>query len=144
LGDGADEVPMAECGKVEVFRRLGSPEAKRINRFAAVTGYRPIKWNPDQTRGLANDCLQVSAAHFKRAIQLDFDLLVRPLDLPWILPAEPVVRLLLLPAIPNGLLENAVFIAQSVTHGRELHSRHGVEKASGQAPETTIAEAGVG
>src|SRR6202021_1528209 len=42
LGHCSDEVPVAERRKVEVFRCVRSPEAKRINRLAAVTDYRPI------------------------------------------------------------------------------------------------------
>src|SRR5580704_5474436 len=45
LGNCSDEVPVAKGRKVEVFRRVRSPEAKRINRLAAVTDYRPIIGN---------------------------------------------------------------------------------------------------
>ena len=65
-------------------------------------------------------------------------------NLPRIRPAEPVVRLFLLPAVPDGLFEDAVFVAQAVAHGRELHRGHRVEEARRQAPEPAIAQPGVG
>src|SRR5262249_15320264 len=40
LGHSCDEVPVAKRYKIEIFRRLRSPEAKRIDRLAAVTDYR--------------------------------------------------------------------------------------------------------
>src|SRR5215469_3932385 len=144
LGDGSDEVTVAERRKVKVIRRVRSPETKRIDGFAAVTNYRPIKGNTYQTGRFASDRTQSSSPHFKGTVQFDFDLLMGSLDLPRVLPAEPVVRLFLLPAIPNGLLEDAVFIAKAVANGRELHGRHGVEEASSQTPESTVTEAGVG
>ena len=50
----------------------------------------------------------------------------------------------MLPAVPDGLLEDTVFIAQAVAHGWDLHRRHRVEKASRQAPQTPIPQTRVG
>src|SRR5262249_55975075 len=144
LGDSTDELPVAERSEVEVIWCARSPEPKRVDRFAAVTDYRPVIGNTYETRRLADDRLQTSAADLKGTIQLDLNLLVWALDLPWILSSQPVVRLFLLPAIADRLLENAVFVAQTVAHGRELHCRHGVEKAGCQASESTVTQAGVG
>src|SRR5262249_34807922 len=143
LGDGTDELPVAERSKVEVIRRARSPEAKRIDCLAAVTDYRPIIWNTYQARRLANDRMQTSAADLKGAVQLNLNLLVRPLDLPWVLSSQPVVRLFLLPAITDRLLENAIFVAQPVAHGREFHCRHGVEKAGCESSESAVTQPGV-
>ena len=49
-----------------------------------------------------------------------------------------------MPAVLNGLLEDAVFVAQAVAHGRDLHRRHRVEKASRQTPQTAITQTRVG
>ena len=42
------------------------------------------------------------------------------------------------------LFEDAVFVAQAITHGRDLHRGHGIEEASRQTPETAIAQTRVG
>ena len=52
--------------------------------------------------------------------------------------------LLVLPAVLDGLSEDAVFVAQPVAHGRELHRRHRIEEARRQAPEPAVAQARVG
>ena len=87
---------------------------------------------------------QGAAAQLERAVELHFDRLVRARDLPRVRAAEPVVRLLVLPAVLDGLPEDAVLVAQAVAHGRELHRRHRVEEARGQAPEPAVAQARVG
>ena len=69
---------------------------------------------------------------------------MRTSDFPWVRAAQPVVRLFVLPAVLDGLLEDAVFIAQAVAHGRELHRGHGIEEAGRQAPEPAITQTRVG
>ena len=69
---------------------------------------------------------------------------MRTSDFPRIGAAQPVVRLFLLPAVLDRLPEDAVFVAQPVAHGRELHRRHRVEEAGRQAPEPAVAQARVG
>jgi len=78
------------------------------------------------------------------AVELDLHRLVGASDLPGILPTQPVVRLFLLPAVLDGLLEHPVFVTQPIAHRRQLHRRHRVEKASRQPPQPAVPEAGVG
>ena len=92
LGQRADEIAAAEFLKVEVVVCRRSPEAERIDGLAAVTHHGTIEGNADQTRWPADDRAQVTAAHFKRAVELDFHCLVRTHDLPWVRATEPVVR----------------------------------------------------
>ena len=99
---------------------------------------------PIRRRRLAGDGARAAAAHLERAVQLDFDLLVAADDLPRVRAAEPVVRLFVLPAVLDGLAEHAVFVPQTVTHGRKLHRGHRVEEASRQAAEPAVAQAGIG
>jgi hypothetical protein len=80
------------------------------------------------------DDAQRPAAHLERAAELDLHLLVRPGDLPRVGPAQPVVRLLALPAVLDRLPEDAVLVAQPVAHGRQLHRGHRVEEARREAP----------
>ena len=99
---------------------------------------------PNSVDGLAEDGVQGAATELEGATQLDFHLLVRPHDLPGIRPAEPVVRLFVLPAVLNSLTKDAVFVTQTVAHGGKLHRGHRVEETGGQAPEPAVAKAGVG
>src|SRR5207244_5765538 len=75
---------------------------------------------------------------------LDLDLLFRTDDLPRIRAAKPVVGLLVLPTVLDGLPEHPVLVPEPIPYGRELHRGHRVEEACGQAPEPAIAQPGVG
>ena len=94
---------MTEHLKIEVIGCARGPEAKRVDGLAAITDNRPIKRDADQAGGLANDRVQAPATYLERAIQLDFNLLLRAGNLPWVLTTEPIVRPFLLPAIPDRL-----------------------------------------
>src|SRR5262249_17520790 len=112
LGHGPDEIAMTEPLKIEVIWRCRRPEAKRINRLSPIPNHRSIKGDTDQAGRLANDRAQAATAQLERAVQFDFDLLIWTQDLPGVRATEPVVRLLLLPAILDGLPEDAVFVPQ--------------------------------
>src|SRR4029434_3246790 len=71
-------------------------------------------------------------------------LLLRSGDLPGIGPPQPVIGLLLLPAVPDGLPEDSVLVPEAVAHGRQLQGGHRVYEAGREPPEATVAEAGVG
>jgi hypothetical protein len=79
----------------------------------------------------------------ERAGQPHFDGFVRPRDFPGVGPREPVIGLLVLPAVANVLLEDAVLVAQAGAHARNTERRHGIEEASRQPAEPAVAEAGV-
>ena len=144
LGQRADEIAAAEFLEVEVVGRGRGPEAERVDRLAAVADDRAIEGDADQGGRPAGDRAQAAAAQLERAVQLDLDLLVRAGDLPGVRAAEPVVRLLVLPAVLDRLPEDAVFVAQAVAHGRQLQRGHRVEEAGRQAAEPAVAQAGVG
>src|SRR5271170_3951287 len=65
-------------------------------------------------------------------------------NLPRVGTAQPIVRLFMLPAVLDGLLEDAILVAQAIANRGQLHRRHGVEEAGGQTPKPAIYEAGVG
>ena len=71
-------------------------------------------------------------------------MLAWPGHFPRIGKAKPIVRLFVLPAVHDGLPKNAVFVAQAVTHRRQLHRGHRIEKAGGQPPKAAVAQSGVG
>ena len=141
LGLRADKIAGAESLKIEIIRRCGGPEPKRIDRLAAVADHGAVERDAEQRGRLAGDGTQVSATELEGATQLDFHLLVRASDLPGIRPAEPVVGLLVLPAVLNRLTKDAVFVPQTVAHGGKLHRGHRVEETGGQAPEPAVAKA---
>ena len=99
---------------------------------------------PISERGSAGHGVQAPVLQLERAVQFDLDRLVRAGDLPRVLAAQPVVRLFVLPAVLDGLFEDAVFVTQPVAHGRELHRRHRIEKAGRQATEPAVSQPGVG
>src|SRR5207244_13235859 len=55
---------------------------------------------------------------------LDLDLLFRTDDLPRIRAAKPVVGLLVLPTVLDGLPEHPVLVPEPIPHRRELHRGH--------------------
>src|SRR5437763_5485602 len=63
---------------------------------------------------------------------------------PRIAERQPVLRMLLLPAVLDHLLEKPMVIADSVTAAGDAEARHAFHKARGEPPETAIAERGVG
>src|SRR5438552_336788 len=70
--------------------------------------------------------------------------LVRTSDLPRVGATKPVVGLLVLPTVRDGLPEHPVLVSEPVPHRRQLHRGHRVEKARGQTSESAIAQSGVG
>ena len=143
IGQRLGELAAAEALEVEVVRSRRRPQAQRIDRLAAVSDHGPVVGNADQAGREPRNQLQAPLAHRERAAEVHHHLLARTRDLPGILPAQPVVRLLVLPAVPDRLPEDAVLVAQPVAHGRDLQRRQRVEETGGQATEPAVAEAGV-
>ena len=143
LGHRADELAVTEHLEVEGVRRGRRPEAEGVDGLAAEAHHRAIEGDADQAGRLARNGLEGAAAGLEGAVELYFHLLVGPGDLPGVGTPQPVVRLLALPAALDGLPEHAVFIAQAVSHRRELHRGHRVEEAGGEAPQAAVAQAGV-
>src|SRR5262249_138039 len=112
LGHRTNELPVTERLKVEVIGRRCGPEAERIDGFATVTYHGTIERNTDQTRWASRNRAQAAAADLEGAIKFDFNPFLRASNLPRIRKTEPVVRLLLLPPILDGLLKDAVFVPQ--------------------------------
>ena len=86
---------------------------------------------------------QRSRMDVERACQPHLDRFVRPRDFPRIGPGEPVVGLLVLPAVAHGLLEDAVLVAQARAHARNAQRRHRIQEARRQPAEPAVAQAGV-
>ena len=142
--DRSDEVAAAEPLEIERMRRGRAPQAQRVDRLAAVADHGPIIGHADERRGAVGDHAQLPGAQFERAAERHRDAFGRAHDLPGIGMIEPVVRALLLPAVADLLLEDAMLVAQPVTHRGQLHRGHRVEEAGRQTPEAAVAQPGVG
>jgi hypothetical protein len=142
--DRGDEIAAAEPLEVERVRGGGAPQAKRVDRLAAVADHRPIIGHADQRRWVVRNHVQHSGAHFERAGERHLDALARPYDFPRIGIAQPVVRALLLPAVANFLPEDAVLVAKPIAHRWQRHRRHRVQEAGREAAEAAVAQACIG
>src|SRR5882757_3057761 len=91
LAQRAHKVAGAEFLKIEVIRRSGGPEPQSVDRFPPIANHWTIKGYAYQAGWSVRDHVKHSVAQLERNIQLDFDLLVGPRDLPGIVVAEPVV-----------------------------------------------------
>ena len=65
---------------------------------------------------------------------------VGALELPGIAERQPGLRIFLLPAVPDHLLEQAVVVADAEAVGGDAQARHALHEAGGQPPETAIAQ----
>ena len=143
-GQRADELAVAECLEIEEIRGGRRPQAQRVDRLAAVTDDGSIVRDTDQRRWPPGNWRQRSSSKLDGAVQLHFDLVVRTDDLPGIGAAEPVIGLLVLPTVLDGLSEHPVLVPEPIPDGRQLHRCHRVEEARGETSEAAIAEPGVG
>ncbi len=64
-------------------------------------------------------------------------------DFPRIAEAQPLVRLLHLPAVDDLLLEDAELVADAVADRRNLERRERIEETRGETAEAAVAEAGL-
>jgi hypothetical protein len=135
---------MAERLEIEVIGCGRRPQAKGVDRLAAVAHHGSIEGNADQRGRPSDDRAQHSLPNLDRAVQPDLDLVVRASDLPGVGATKPVVGLLVLPTVLDGLPEHSVLVPEPVAHGRQLHGGHRVEKAGGQTSEPAIAQPGIG
>ncbi|KAF1753494.1 hypothetical protein GCK72_020051 [Caenorhabditis remanei] len=63
--------------------------------------------------------------------------------LPWISETKPVIWLLNLPSVTNELLEDSVFVTESVSVSWNTKSGHRVEETSGKTSESSVSESSV-
>mmetsp|Transcript_40127 Transcript_40127/g.103876 ORF Transcript_40127/g.103876 Transcript_40127/m.103876 type:complete len:708 (-) Transcript_40127:720-2843(-) len=143
--DSLDVVTGVEGLQVKLARRLGGPEAQIDGVVGGKAGDGVvIRDGRDGFAGVPlEDLAAVLVAHADVAVVLDVVGDLRALDLPRVAEVEPVVRLLVLEAVLDGLPEHAVLVADTVAPGGQVESGHGVQKARCQAAQTAIAKRGV-
>src|SRR3954452_18589983 len=74
----------------------------------------------------------------------DLDGHVRVGELPGVAASEPVVGLLDLPAVAEGLAEDAELVADAVPHARDAQRRQRVEIAGGESAQPAVPQSRLG
>src|SRR5262249_60230710 len=105
---GATELAMTERLEIEINGGGRRPETQRVDRLAAVAHHGSIERNTDQRRGQPRNGTQLAVSELDRTVHPDFDLVSRANDLPGVGAAKPVVGVLVLPPVHDGLPEHAV------------------------------------
>lgn len=154
LGDGlaahlavhsAVIIAHVESLEVEGFRRLGAPQAQEIGVADAIAQNRRVVG--DAAEDLVRHPIHAEPSPIVgHVLGAPAELHVEPHfaapDLPRIAVAQPRVGHLHLPAVPDGLIEDAEFIADAVADGRDLQGGQRIHETGGQPPESAVAETG--
>ena len=147
LVDGAGVVAGVEDLEVERAGGAGAPEPQGVDGAAAVArDHRVVGDAEDGALGEPADAVaavRVGVA-LGVAAEADLDRHLGVGELPGVAAPEPVVGLFDLPAVLEGLAEDAELVADAVADGGDAEGGEGVEVAGGQPPEAAVAEAGLG
>ena len=122
--------------EVEGPCRPGAPQAQGVDDAVLVAGDHVVVTDAEDVPAVdpldaVAACLVDIPFRMPAEVHRDFHLRVR--DLPGVAHREPVVRDLDLAAVDEGLLEDAVFVAQAIADAGGAHGRHRVDEASSQA-----------
>ena len=145
--DGLDVAAAVEGAEVELGSGLGFPETEEVDAAAAEAGDRNIPRHAQEIAGLDQFGAMVAAvvgAMLDAAVERHADTVVRTADQPRIVVREPVVGDLDLATEREGLTEQAEFVMDAITDGRDVHRGEGIEEAGGETAEAAVAEAHVG
>ncbi|MNO95887.1 hypothetical protein D3C76_875410 [compost metagenome] len=143
FGHRAEVITRIEALQVQLFQRPCAPQAQGIDAGTAPADYwRVISHRPHRLAGppdLARLALGVdhgldTTAEADRVDHLG------TLELPRVAEVQPVLGLLLLPAVDHRLPEQAVLVADAVTVGGNAQGRHALHEARRQTAQATIAE----
>ncbi len=141
--DGGLVIPGVELREVEVLRGLGAPQPQGVDGIGTVSGNHVVVRDREHC-GLGDPLCTVRAVlgrgHGAAEAHLDRHLRVR--ELPGVAVTQPGVGHLDLPALlVEGLLEDAVFVTDAVSHRRDRHGGQRVEEAGREPAEATVSEA---
>src|SRR5215510_1681740 len=105
-----------------------------------VVGHRldRLGWLPDRARDAAR-----SDYAFDTAAEPDVIDDLGSLELPRVAERKPLLRIFVLPAIPDDLTKESVIVADAVATGRNPEARHALHEARCEAAEAAVAERGV-
>ena len=142
--DGLDIRALVELRERELVRRLRAPEAQRVDGVFVADDREIVG---DALHGLGADPAPFEGAMLLNAVdiaaELDDARVLGTRHLPGIAVLEPAVGFLDLLSIDDALAEDAVVVAKTIAHAREIQRTQRVEEAGGQAAKTAIAETGV-
>ena len=128
IDDSVGEALRVERVVVELFHRLGLPQAERANVLRAIAGDRHVVWNsPYLEVGVVNDTHFFLMANDQRVSLF-----------------HPGVGMLGLETITELLLEKPVAIQDAVTNCGEVLSCTRIQEACCQTSKATISEGSVG
>ena len=144
LGDGAAVIARVEAAHIKV-RGLGLPQAQLGHAVSIVALHVHIA-------GHGQNAVVVHVLHVVEvavpglldlAVKANFHGLVGVALQPDLAAGQPVVGPLLLPAVHDLLLEDAVLVQNAVTGAGNAGGGHAVQIAGGQAAQAAVAQAGV-
>ncbi|OQA24790.1 MAG: hypothetical protein BWY59_02034 [Verrucomicrobia bacterium ADurb.Bin345] len=141
----ADIIAVVEKFQVELFRRLGLPEAEVVHGVVAVTRDGNVVGNADDhlaVHPLREEAAVVILVH-DPAAETDFELVFGALDFPGVAMAQPVVRFLHLVSVADLLAEDAVIVSHAIAVAGQFHRRQRIEVARGETPQASVPEAGI-
>ena len=152
LGFGAMTVRCRVVAAVEGFEvedlldGLRAPDAQLVDGLGAIAHHGDVVGYGEHVLGIhgAEAHAPVALILLDMAAEADADGLVRAAHLPGVAVGEPFVGGLVLGAVHDLLLEEAVAIAHAVAVARDALVRHGVEEAGGEAAQAAIAERRIG
>jgi hypothetical protein len=80
---------------------------------------------------------------FDRAAEIDSPGYLRPLELPGIAERQPVFGIFVLPAILDGLAEQAMVVADAIAVGGDRQRCHAFHETGGEPAKAAIAQSGI-
>ena len=143
----ADMVAAVEPGEVHGFAGLGLPQAQGVHVAPAPADHRHVVGHRPHGLGrlpVPADHPRLRGGHGDGPAEADGVGRLGPGEFPGVALGEPRLRRLALPAVLEGLAEQAVVVADPVAHGRDADARHALHEAGGEPPEAAVAQSGVG
>ncbi|MNO99242.1 hypothetical protein D3C76_910080 [compost metagenome] len=132
-----------ETLQVQLLQGPCPPQAQGVNAGSAPAHYRRVIGDRPYGLGRPPDLLGVAiiTVHsLDAAAETDRVYDLRAFELPGVTEIQPVLGLLLLPAIDHRLAKQAMFITDAITVGGNTQGRHAFHEASRQPPQATVAQ----
>ena len=141
LAHGSVVVAQREAGHIKV-RSLGLPQAQLGNALAVVALHIHVRGHSHNAVvvGVLDIVEAVIPVLADLAVKADLDGLIGVALQPDLTAGQPVVSALLLPAVHDLLLENAVLVQDGVAGAADAGGGHAVQIAGSQTAQTAVAQ----
>ena len=145
LAHGSVVVAQREAGHIKV-RSLGLPQAQLGNALAVVALHIHVGGHSHNAVvvGVLDIVEAVIPVLADLAVKADLDGLIGVALQPDLTAGQPVVSALLLPAVHDLLLEDAVLVQDGVAGAADAGGGHAVQIAGSQTAQTAVAQACIG